>query len=196
MQLGAQVRGLMMNLHWRFVTADAHDVHIAVNQHDANARLAAHEDTQQLGVVRFVEREHLGEGIDDIAKTEVTPRGGAFLLVFFPRNPDGSYMHGEPDATVVEQLRERDVWARRRGVNEREMLNHFEMIEQLREAKSAERLLEKMTARTEERLFGWAHSNPNVDWAPGKIYVPARVAAERAKEKQPAVAAKASDGDG
>lgn len=172
MQLGDPVRGLMMNLHWRFVLSDAHRIADAVNAYDSRARLVAHDEDQRIAVARFITSEALGGEItDDLLGAPVADRGGVFMLVFKPKRGDGTDMVGEPDASVMEQLRQRDVHARRRGLNERELKHEFEQINAIREAKAAERLLERTTARTEERMFDWA-KREGVPWRPSRAYIP------------------------
>jgi hypothetical protein len=172
-QLGEFVNGLMMDPEWRFVTADAHDVHIAVNRHDRNARLVG-TPKGRVAVARFIERAKLDENIEDVLGKPVNDRGGAWLLVFHPKRPDGSEWVGEPDSTIVTQLQQRDVWARRRGVNERELLSQFERMQEVQEARQQERARERMRAHAEEAIFGWAKQY-RIPWRPSRIYVPAGV---------------------
>lgn len=172
MQLGDQVRGLMMAPTWRFVTADSYGVCRSIEKHDPNARLVANpDDDMLLAVARWVEREHLGEDIDRLVQAPVPDKGGAYMLVFHPKREDGSYMYGEPDPTVLTQLQERDLWARRRGVNARQMLRDFEKMHEARMAKAAEALAEQRRAKTEERLHGWARKQ-KLPWKPGRIVIP------------------------
>jgi hypothetical protein len=171
MQLGEQVNGLMMDRHWRFVVHDLHGVAEAVKRHDSSARLVAHDELLEVAVARFIERRHLSGDIDRVTQKPITESGGAYMLVFRPRRPDGSYMRGEPDMTVLDQLRARDVWARSRGVDAREVLDDFKRLDEYRERKAQERLREKLLARTEERMHALA-KQMHLPWRPGRIIVP------------------------
>jgi hypothetical protein len=167
-QLGEHVNGLLMGPEWRFVTADAHDVHQAVNRHDANARLVGTPDGR-IAVARFIERDKLDDDIEDALGQPVNDRGGAWLLVFYPKR-DGEPMRGEPDTSVIEQLQQRDLWARRERVNERQILQEFEGLAEEEQVRAEARQREAMRARAEEILFGWAKANSH-QWA-NRIFVP------------------------
>lgn len=172
MQLGSSVNGLMMNRHWRFVVSDAHQVGEAVKQHDPSARLVAHDATQQISVARFVEKAALGDGIENMVGAPVDDRGGAYMLVFYPKGPDGRPMRGEPDMTVVTQLQERDVWARKRGQDPHRILAEMREMDRRREAAAHAEIMERTTARVEEGLFAMSRAKRDGTWAPSRIYVP------------------------
>lgn len=170
MRLGDPVNGLMMDHHWRFVLDDQHRIAEAVKRENPKARLVAHDQTQEIAVARFIEREHLGEGIDALVGAPVTDRGGAYLLVFYPRRGDGSKMVGEPDHTVIDQMRERDMWARLRGVNERQLLDQFQKLEEARQAALDAMLLERLQERTARRMHDFAKKY-GLPWAPGRAFI-------------------------
>ena len=172
MQLGESVNGLMMNRHWRFVVSDAHNVAEAVSRHDSAARLVAHDVTQQISVVRFVAKANLGDDIERLVGAPIDDRGGAYMLVFYPKGPDGQPMRGEPDMTVVTQLQERDLWARRRGQNPQAILAQMQEMDRRREAAAADLIMERTLARVEEGLFAASRAKRDGTWAPGRIYVP------------------------
>lgn len=172
MQLGESVNGLMMTRHTRFIVSDAHNVAEQVRAYDERARLVAHDQTHRVSVARFIERAELGkDDIDALVGAPVTDRGGAYMLVFHPKRRDGTDMIGEPDSSVIEQLRQRDVHSRRLGVNEREILTEMEKINAIREARAAEILEEKRRANTEERMFDFSREW-DMPWKPGRIIVP------------------------
>lgn len=170
MQLGEQVNGLMMDPEWRFVTADAHDVHLAVNRHDSKARLVG-TPRGRIGVARFIERAKLEEDFEAMTGIAADDAGGAWMLVFHPKR-DGAPMVGEPDASVITQLQERDLWARRSGVNERDLLDQFEQMQRLQEERTQAAQREHMRAIAEQQLFGWARQH-KLTWKP-RIFVPGR----------------------
>jgi hypothetical protein len=169
-QLGEFVNGLMMDPEWRFVTADAHDVHLAVNRHDSKARLVGTRHGR-VAVARFIARDKLDEDFEAMTGIAADDAGGAWMLVFHPKRPDGSAWVGEPDASIVTQLQERDVWARRNGVNERELLGQFENMQRVQEARQQAFLRERMRAVAEENLYGWARQH-KLTWKP-RIFIPA-----------------------
>lgn len=171
MQLGEQVNGLMMGPEWRFVTADAHDVHLAVNRHDPMARLVGTADGR-VAVARFIEKAKLEDGIEDILGAPVNDRGGAWLLVFKPTR-DGEEWRGEPDHSIVQLLQARDLHARRRGVNARELLDQFERMQAVQQERVQEAQRERMRATAEEQIFGWARQFGHT-WKP-RIFVPGSV---------------------
>lgn len=170
MQLGERVKGLMMEPDWRFVTADAFDVHRRVNEYDSAARLAARNGTRQIGVVRFIDREALGEGIEDTLQAPADDRGGAWLLVIRAENADGTPMIGEPSPVVLEQMKAADIWARRRGVNPREILRDLQKVAELQEAAAEVRRQEAARAFAEPALFKLARQQ-GLRWA-NRIFVP------------------------
>lgn len=115
MVLGERVNGLMMDKGWHFVTGDSHDIHRRVQEIDPDARLAAHVDTGEIGVVAWVRRSVMGAGdFEDASGVPVQDPGGAWLLAFRLYDEHGNTYRGEPTEEVIEQMNRAAVGRRRR----------------------------------------------------------------------------------
>lgn len=170
MQLGEPIRGLMMNPHWRFVTADAFNVAQAVNDYHPDCRLAAHDETLQVAVAKFIHRAQLGELDEDDVEAPVDDRGGAWLLFFFPER-DGAEMVGEPDSGIIDELRIRDMRWRTEGVDERQLLDDFTAMHEKMQKDVEEELAARTRERTGPRMRSMA-KKMGYGWNTGRIFVP------------------------
>lgn len=162
MRLGSTVPGIT-GTGYRFVAEDQHDICRRVQEIDADARLAVNVADGQLAIVRRVVLE------GDVSMLEMDPHD-TWIIAFRVSDPQsGMPLDGEPDARVLERMREYDSWNKRNPVRAKQAA---EAVVRHREAQVEKELREHAREMAEaylwagRRYFGLKHN----------IYVPADLA--------------------
>jgi hypothetical protein len=158
---------------WRFVTSDMHDIARQVQVMHSGTRIVGYPQTGHLAVAVWVPRASLGKNAtDDDVGQPVQASGGAWVLSFRLRNPDGT-MRRHLEADVLEELRRKDIQRSHRGFDPRKLYNDLEAAhERLEDARLAA-TRDARIADIEVRAYANAR-RLRIPWRPNSIYVPGR----------------------
>jgi len=173
MQYGDLVKPLFLaNLGWRFVVSDTHDVARKVHEEFSDTRIVGYPQTGHLAVAVWVPRANLGDDSisDDELQQPVQASGGAWVLSFHLKTPDGRVRY-TLESDVLEELRRKDTHRRMRGYDPRKLYNDLMAAHEMREEAFYAAQRAQRTAEIEERAYANAR-RLRVPWRPNSIYVP------------------------